>query len=46
VGYVEEKANTTHLGRFALEHIDLVEKEDDQGAKEPPQGNDAPEQDQ
>jgi hypothetical protein len=38
--------NTTHLGQFALEYVNIVEEEDDQCAEEPPRVDDALEQDE
>ena len=39
------KAQTTHLGQFTFEDVDLVEEEDDRRAEEPPRVNNALEED-
>jgi hypothetical protein len=35
------EAQTTHLGQFTFEDVDLVEEEDDRRAEEPPRVNNA-----
>ena len=39
------KVQTTHLGQFTFEDVDLVEEEDDRRAEEPPRVNNALEED-
>jgi hypothetical protein len=40
------KVQTTHLRKFALEDVDLVEEKDDRRAREPPRVDNALEKDE